>query len=154
MQTAGGSGEEDNSDAKASDDEIGNTAEDNAQEDFEMKPIQTLECKPIMDNIEESTKLVSGTSDIDLEDKCNLMNEECEVKEVMNGEIHEGKETSNTSSFQQQTRKIRTRTRILKLLSRGSLFTIGLAVLVVGGVSSNFIPYTESWEYDNCTIAG
>ena len=42
MQTAGGSGEEDNSDAKASDDEIGNTAEDNAQEDFEMKPIQTL----------------------------------------------------------------------------------------------------------------
>ena len=79
------------------------------------------------------------------------MNEESEVKSVMNGEIHEGKEASNSSSLEQQIRKPRPITRIIKLLSRGSLFAIGLAVLVVGGVSSSFTPNVDPWEYDNCT---
>ena len=152
MKTAEGSSEEDSSKAKATEDETKSTAEDNAQEDFEMTPIQTSECEP---SVKESSKLVSGISDTSLKDESSLMNEDsegCEVNVVMNGEIHEGKEASNCSSLQQQTRQPRTRTRIVKLLSRGSLFAIGLAVLVTGGVSSNFTPYIEPWEYDNCTI--
>ena len=70
----------------------------------------------------------------------------------MTGQIHEEKEAINSISFQQHTRRPRIRTGIVKLLSRGSLFAIGLAVLVVGGVSSNFTPYVEPWEYDNCTL--
>jgi hypothetical protein len=122
---------------------------DNAQEDFEMKPLGN---ELSMDDVEGSAKLVSGTSDTSLKDKSSLMNEESEVKSVMNGEIHEGKEASNSSSLEQRTTIPRTRTRIVKLLSRGSFFAIGLAVLVVGGVSSNFTPYVEPWEYDNCTV--
>ena len=156
MQRAKESGEEDNSKATASDDEnlISNGAKESTQEDFEMKPIETLEQAPSMDNDKESAYAVPGTIDTSLEDKSSLMNEESEVKSVMNGEVHEGKETSNSSSLEQQTRRPRTRTRIVKLLSRGSLFAIGLAVLVVGGVSSNFTPYVDPWEYDNCTITG
>ena len=152
MQRAGGKGEEYTSNTKASNSATENTAEDNTQEDFEMKPTQTLEHSPSMDNFEESTKLASGKSDTSLEDESSLICEECEVKEVVNSKMYEGKENSNSSSLHQQTRRPRTRTRIMKLLSRGSLFAIGLAVLVVGGVSSNFTPYVEPWEYDNCTM--
>ena len=152
MQRAGGSGEKDNSNANASDCEIENTAEDNTQEDFEMKPIQTFECEPSIDSVEESVKLVSGKSNTSLEDESSLMNEECEVKAAMNGEIYEVKEANNSNSLHQQARRPRTTTRIRKLLNRGSLFAIGLATLVVGGVSSNFTPYVEPWEYDNCSI--
>ena len=156
MQRAERSGEEDNSKATASDDEnlISNGAKESTQEDFEMKPIEILEHEPSMDHVKESAKLVPGTSDTSLEDTSSLMNKESEVKSVMNGEIHEEKKASNSSSLKQQTRRPRTRTRVVKLLSRGSLFAIGLAVLVVGGVSSNFTPYVDPWEYDNCTVTG
>ena len=138
MQRAERSGEEDNSKATASDDEnlISNGAKESTQEDFEMKPIETLEHEP---RVQESAKLVS-THDTSLQDTSSLMNEESEVKSMMNGKIHEGKEASNSSSLEQQTRRPRTRTRVVKLLSRGSLFAIGLAVLIIGGVSSNFTP--------------
>ena len=151
MQRAEGSGEVSNK-ARACNSEVGSVAEDNTPEkDIEMKPTQTSESEPSMDNVEESAKLVHKTSEASLEDETSFINEESEVKAVMNNEVHERKDSG---SLQQQTRRPRSRTHILKLLSRGSLFAIGLAVLVVGGVSSNFQPYVDPEEYENCTIAG
>ena len=46
----------------------------------------------------------------------------------------------------------RSRGQVLRILSRGSLFVIGLAILVAGGVASNYHPYHVSpGEYENCT---
>ena len=152
MERAGESGEVENSKGSADDGEMENGAEDNIQEHFEMKPIETLEHQPSMDSVEENANLVSQTSS---EDEANLGNEdsvECPVKSGMNGEVVEGKEASNSSSLQQQSGRLGTRTRTFIVLSRCSLFAIGLAVLVLGGVSSNFTPYVEPWEYDNCTV--
>ena len=41
---------------------------------------------------------------------------------------------------------------ILRVLRRSSLLAVGLAVLVVGGVSSNFHPHVDPGEYENCTV--
>ena len=150
MKRAGGSGEVENSKGTANDGEMENGAKDNTQEHFEMKPIETLEHQPSMDSVEENANLVSRTSS---EEEANLGNgdyAEGPVKSAMNGEVVEGKEASNISSLQQWTKRPRSRTLIV--LSRCSLFAIGLAVLVLGGVSSNFTPYVEPWEYDNCTV--
>ena len=154
MKRAGGSGEVENSKGTADDSEMENGAKNNTQEHFEMKPMETLEHEPSMDSVEENANLGSQTTS---EEEANLSlgNEdsvECPVKSAMNGEIIEGKEASNSSSLQQQSGRLGTRTRILIVLSRCSLFAIGLAVLVLGGVSSNFTPYVEPWEYDNCTV--
>ena len=72
-----------------------------------------------------------------------------EVKSIVNIDLNEGKEIS---SLPQQTQKPRMRTHFLKLLNRSSLFAIGLAILIVGGVSSNFHPYVNPVEYENCSI--
>ena len=83
-----------------------------------MTPTQTSECEP---SVKGSSKLVSRTSDTSLNDKSSLMNEDSEgcekLDQVINDEIHERKDASNHSSLQQQTRRPRTRTRIVKLLS-------------------------------------
>ena len=155
MERAERSSEVENSKATADDGEMENGPEDDVQENFEMKPIETLEHEPSMDSVEENANLVSRTSsEEDLE--ANLENEdsvEGPVKSAMNDEVIEGKEASNSSSLQQQSGRLGTRTRILIVLSRCSLFAIGLAVLVLGGVSSIFTPYyVEPWEYDNCTV--
>jgi hypothetical protein len=48
----------------------------------------------------------------------------------------------------------RSRGQLLNILSRSSLFAIGLAILVVGGVASNYHPYyVDPGEYENCTTA-
>jgi hypothetical protein len=48
----------------------------------------------------------------------------------------------------------RSRGQLLNVLSRSSLFAIGLAILVVGGVASNYRPYyVDPEEYENCTTA-
>ena len=48
----------------------------------------------------------------------------------------------------------RSRGQVLRIFSRGSLFAIGLAILVAGGVASNYHPYHISpGEYENCTTA-
>lgn len=48
----------------------------------------------------------------------------------------------------------RSRGQVLRILSRGSLFVIGLAILVAGGVASNYHPYhINPGEYENCTTA-
>lgn len=54
---------------------------------------------------------------------------------------------------QPSIRPVRT-SYILRVLSRSSLFVVGLAVLVVGGVFSNYHPYVDPGEYENCTITG
>ena len=138
MQRAQGSGREDGT--KASDGEVGTTAEDDTQKDIEMKPNQ----EGSVDR-EEDVKLLSMDS-ASLEDETSFMNE---APEVTNDEVNEGRKVG--SPLPQQTRSKRTRTCILKILNRGSLFAVGLAVLVAGGVASNFHPYVDPGEYENCT---
>ena len=51
------------------------------------------------------------------------------------------------------TSTVRSRDQVLRILSRGSFFAIGLAILVAGGVASNYHPYhVNPNEYNNCTI--
>ena len=67
-------------------------------------------------------------------------------------EVRNGAESGNT----QQSRLItfRSRGQVLRVLSRGGFFVIGLAILVAGGVASNYHPYSvDPGEYENCTDA-
>ena len=52
------------------------------------------------------------------------------------------------------TRSLRmdVRSRVLLILSRSSLFVIGISILVAGGISSKFHPHVDPMEYENCTI--
>ena len=43
------------------------------------------------------------------------------------------------------------RSRIKNLIFKGSFFVVGLAILVAGGVSSQFHPYVDTLAYSNCT---
>ena len=43
------------------------------------------------------------------------------------------------------------KSRIKKLIFKGSFFVVGLAILVAGGVSSQFHPYVDTVAYSNCT---
>ena len=138
MKRAQASGREDGT--KASDGEVWTTTEDDTQKDIKMKPNQ----EGSVDR--EDVKLLS-MDNASLEDETSFMNE---APKVMNDEVNEDRKIS--SPLLQQTRSQRTRTHILKLLNRGSLFfAIGLVVLVAGGVSSNFHPYVDPGEYENCT---
>ena len=138
----------------ANDEEVESTTEVDTREDIEMEPIKTVKYPASTDN-EDSAELESRTSHASSEDESSSMNEECVVNAVMNSEVHEGKEANSSSLIPQQTRRHRTKTHyILKLLSRGSLYALGLAILVVGGVSSTFHPYVDPGEYENCTITG
>lgn len=43
---------------------------------------------------------------------------------------------------------------LIRALSRGTFFAIGLTILVAGGVASNYHPYyIDPAEYENCTTA-
>ena len=69
-------------------------------------------------------------------------------------EVRSGEGSGNT----QQSRPITLRSRglVLRVLSRGSFFAIGLAILVAGGVASNYHPYfgdPGEYAYENCTAA-
>lgn len=139
MQRAQDTGVRNSSKSKASDGEnlIETTASDDLDQDIELKAIES---KSMNDNDDETMLLTSP------EDETSLTNAGSEVKSVTNDDLHEGKEIS---SLPQQTQKPR---RLLKLLNRCSLFAVGMAILVVGGVSSNFHPYIDPGEYENCSI--
>lgn len=68
---------------------------------------------------------------------------------------HRHEPVSNEMDYVQPTsiRPART-SHILRVLRRISLFAVGLAALVVGGVSSNFHPHVDPGEYENCTVTG
>ena len=113
---------------------MGITTEDDSQNDIEMKPIEN-------GNINDATIL---------EDETSLMNEEAKFMPLTNDEVRDQKE--GDKSVPQLKKRSRTHDRVLKVLNRGSIFVIGLAILVAGGVSSNFHPYVDPVEYENCTV--
>ena len=60
---------------------------------------------------------------------------------------------ADTSSSRPTCMTVRSRGQVLRILSRGSFFAIGLAILMAGGVASNYHPYyVNPNEYNNCTI--
>ena len=65
-------------------------------------------------------------------------------------EVRNGAETGDT----QLSRSLRSKSQLLRVLGRGSFFAIGLAILMVGGVASNYQPYyVDPGEYENCSTA-
>ena len=51
------------------------------------------------------------------------------------------------------TSTVRSRDQVVRILSKGSFFAIGLAILVAGGMASNYHPYyVNPNEYNSCTI--
>lgn len=163
---------------KVSDGSVGSPADDDrVQEinDTEMRPsTQSTQNHHLPQTITneqcvERRELVSDTcatsrSSLEERESC-LMNGECHDKAVINDEVHKletevfGDTSSPSSQLEQQTRRRRRIQRIhscsdqiLKLLGRGSLFVIGLMVLVVGGVASRWTPYVEPEDYENCTV--
>ena len=66
--------------------------------------------------------------------------------------VRNGAESDNTQQSRPTT--WRSSGQMLRVLSRGSFFAIGLAILVAGGVASNYHPYyLDPGEYENCTAA-
>ena len=110
------------------------TVGDDLDQDIELKAIESSSMNA--DNNETTTP----------EDETS---EDSEVKSIVNNDLDE---ENVISSLPQQTQKPRMRTRLLKLLNRGSFFAIGLAILIIGGVSSNFHPYVNPGKYENCSI--
>ena len=60
--------------------------------------------------------------------------------------------SDNTTVTPSRSHRMDARSRILLVLSRSSLFVIGITILVAGGISSKFHPHVDPMEYDNCTM--
>ena len=61
-------------------------------------------------------------------------------------------ESSNPlQEIKHQPKRDLCKSRIKKLIFKGSFFVLGLAILVAGGVSSQFHPYVDIPAYSNCT---
>lgn len=93
--------------------------------------------------------LLNGIPNEEHADDINIMDDQ---EDASNKLIKDNRAESNKTRTKSLTMKLRN--RVLLVLSRSSLFVIGIAILVAGGVLSEFHPYVDNMDYENCSITG
>ena len=99
---------------------------------------------------EDNIKLVqmAQLTDESVEDEREL---DVEVEEEASDKHKLREEKDNVSQEKKYSRKT-VKHRIFLVLSRGSFFTVGLTVLLLGVVASQFHPHVDHREYENCSL--
>lgn len=118
----------------------------------------TLQDIPLlhMTSLSNATTCTTSTLEVretDLDIEVHERNGSDTLKEEM-------KESDNIETGESHLTRSRTdrcgsgvKVRVVKVLSQGSFFALGLVVLVAGGVASMYHPYVDPDEYENCTAS-
>ena len=102
------------------------------------------EC-PDEDNIKlvQMTQLTDGSVGVERE-----LDVEVEEEASDKHKLREEKDVSQETKYSRKSVKH----RIFLVLSRGSFFTVGLTILLLGVVASQFHPHVDHREYENCSL--
>lgn len=101
--------------------------------------------------LNELLEITDTDSIVEVETRINSESDLAQSEEQTKTE--EMRNRAETGDIQQSKSSV-SRSQVLRVLSRGSFFVIGLAILTVGGVASNYQPYyVDPAEYENCSAA-